>query len=129
MMKTRLSMITGAVLLLAMPACAEAPVSTANTFDQFKAQFCEANRAQEHIFVLPLASFDEHDSIDCEFGTSGLRKAEPADDPGHVVLNVDPPADVPSAFDCDSKADVGMTYVALNCLPANREAADHQKPE
>ncbi len=129
MIKTWFMLAGSASLLFAMPACSQAPESTANTFDQFKAQFCQANRAQEHIFVLPLAAFDEHSTIECDFGTSGMRSAEPADDPGHVVLNVDPPADVPDGFDCDSKADVGMTYVALNCLPANKESAGHAKPE
>ena len=129
MTKTRISAFGAAALLLAaLPACSQAPESNANTFGQFVAQFCQANRAQEHIFVLPLAAFEAKSSVVCEYGTSGLRWAEPADDPGHVVLNVDPPSGVADGFDCDSKADKGMEFVAINCLPANREEADHAKP-
>lgn len=94
----------------------------------FEASFCGADRSGAAIFVIPLNIFEDGGEIACDHGTSATRMVEPADDPGHVVLNVDPPAGVADGFDCDAKADIGMFEVALNCLPANAEAADHRNP-
>ena len=113
--------------LVAPVAHSETLLSTSGDFDEFKDQFCAADRSAAHIFVLPLSVFQANESVSCDHGESRLRLTEPASDPGHYVLNIDPPAGVADGFDCDSKADQGMDLVALNCLPANMEQGGHTK--
>lgn len=115
-------------LLLGNAALADVGFTQADTADAFVEAFCAADRSGAHIFMLPLAAFEHDATLDCPDGASTMRMAEPADDPGHVVLNIDPPSGVDDGFDCDAKADIGMEFVALNCLPANAEAVDHRKP-
>jgi hypothetical protein len=96
-------------------------------YDEFTQKFCSANRDAQHIFVLPIAVFNQNNSVKCDDGESRLRTSEPKDDPGHVVFNIDPPHGVKSSFDCDGKADITMTTVAINCLPVSRETGSHPK--
>ena len=126
---TRLSAALAAAIVAAATgsALADHAVVEADSFDAFQEAFCAADHDHEHIFVVPIAMFDEHESFACDSGTFGLRKSEPADDPGHGVYNVDPPHGVDSAFDCDAKADIGMTNIALNCIPVSMETEDHDK--
>jgi len=102
-------------------------VSQAADYSEFKAQFCAADHGEEHIFVLPVAVLSEQKGVACDNGESMFRTAEPADDPGHVVINIDPPSGAKSGFDCDGKADERMAIVAINCLPADMESAMHPK--
>ncbi|MEM8563805.1 MAG: hypothetical protein AAGF57_16325 [Pseudomonadota bacterium] len=102
-------------------------VSTTSTKAEFTDAFCASDRTTQHIFVLPMSVFTEGGDLVCPSGTSTLRMSEPADDPGHAVLNIDPPAGVADGFDCDGKADKGMSLVAVNCLPQNLESSDHTK--
>lgn|GEM_PF-6686662 len=115
-------------LALTAPAAqAQTMVSTSADFSAFTTQFCGADRSAPHIFVLPLSVFQANSSVSCDFGAATMRVTEPASDPGHYVLNIDPPAGVEDGLDCDSKVDEGMDLVALNCLPANLEQAGHRK--
>ena len=108
-------------------AASELYVSQAANYTQFKEQFCAANRAQEHIFVLPLEVLSQETGVTCDDGESTFRITEPEDDLGHLVINIDPPSGSEKSFDCDAKADEGMTTVALNCLPVDQESAMHPK--
>lgn len=119
LMSFALSLVTGT-------GAVAATISESADYDEFTSQFCAAADGQ-HIFVVPTAVLTDQKSINCEAGASGIRIAEPADDPGHLVINVDPPDGVKSALDCDGKADVGMTLVAINCLPASMESMEHPK--
>lgn len=103
-------------------------IHIATNAGEFTASFCAANRDAPHVFVLPLSVFATEESIECAHGSALLRMTEPSEDPGHVVMNIDPPTGVVDGFDCDGKADVGIPFVAINCLPANSEAVDHRKP-
>ncbi|MEM7441701.1 MAG: hypothetical protein AAF414_00065 [Pseudomonadota bacterium] len=111
--------------LIAPAALADDLVSDTRDADGFTSAFCAADRSTQHIFVLPMSVFQEGGEVTCDHGTSTLRMSEPSDDPGHAVLNIDPPEGVADGFDCDGKADLGMSLVAINCLPANLESADH----
>ena len=113
--------------LLILPAQADELVTEAADLAEFQEHFCAAGRESERIFVVPAAIFTETQSVGCEDGTSTLRMTESADDPGHTVFNIDPPHGVESAFDCDGKADTGMSMVALNCIPASAEQSGHSK--
>lgn len=115
------------VATLAFPAHADTMVSQAQDMESFRMAFCEAPRAGEHIFVLPVSIFKDNTSFDCDDGTYGLRTSEPADDPGHMLFNVDPPHGSETSLDCDGKADIGVTMVAINCIPVSEESADHSK--
>ncbi|MEM9224003.1 MAG: hypothetical protein AAGB11_16605 [Pseudomonadota bacterium] len=112
---------------LAAPAAAQTAVTQAKDFDAFSKAFCAAPRDGGHIFVLPVKYFGEGRTVDCSDGTYTLRASEPSDDPGHIVMNVDPPSGVTSAFDCDGKADIGLAMVAVNCIPVSSEAPQHKK--
>ena len=101
-------------------------MSQAANFEEFTAKFCAASRTAPHIFVVPVAVFEEQ-TVTCDDGDSTLRTAEPNDDPGHIVFNIDPPHGSKQSFDCDGKADVDMTPVAINCLPVAEETATHPK--
>ncbi len=101
-------------------------VTQTTGYDDFSDQFCATERNDQHIFIVPTTVFGENASVTCDDGDSMLRTSEPADDPGHTVYNIDPPEGSEAGFDCDGKADTGMSLVALNCLPANMESADHQ---
>lgn len=104
-----------------------ADVSQAADFAEFTQQFCAEAPDHEHIFVVPASVFSGQSSVECDGAMSMLRTSEPADDPGHIVFNIDPPKGVDMAYDCDGKADVGMNLVAINCLPASMESMDHAK--
>jgi hypothetical protein len=126
----RSNLLAGGVAL-AMAGMADAAsaqtVSQAADYAEFKTQFCAADHGAEHIFVLPVAAFSDEKGVACDNGESMFRTAEPADDPGHLIINIDPPSDSKTAFDCDGKADEGMAVVAINCLPADMESAMHPK--
>jgi hypothetical protein len=117
----------GVALAMGNVAEAASTVSQAASYAEFKEQFCAADHGGEHIFVLPVAIFSEEKGVTCDNGESMFRTAEPADDAGHLVINIDPPSDAETAFDCDGKADEGMAVVAINCLPADMESAMHPK--
>ncbi|MEM9104515.1 MAG: hypothetical protein AAGC96_02575 [Pseudomonadota bacterium] len=121
-----LTALTVLSLALSTPvALAEGMVSNASDFASFTTSFCAADRAMEHIFVVPLSALEDNGSITCDFGDATIRVSEPESDPGHYVMNIDPPSGVEDGLDCDGKADKGMGQVAINCLPANMESADH----
>ena len=111
--------------LIAQTAFADGVVSDTRDADEFISAFCVADRSTQHIFVLPMSVFQAGADLTCDFGTSTLRMSEPSEDPGHAVVNIDPPEGVADGFDCDGKADLGMSLIAINCLPANLESADH----
>lgn len=125
------SSLIAAGVALAIAGIADAAsaqmVSQSADYSEFKTQFCAAEHDGEHIFVLPVAVFSEEKGVACDNGESMFRTAEPADDPGHLVMNIDPPSGAETAFDCDGKADEGMAMVAINCLPADMESAMHPK--
>ncbi|MCP4328907.1 MAG: hypothetical protein GY791_10780 [Alphaproteobacteria bacterium] len=109
------------------PAASQSMVTQAVAYDDFRNKFCAASRDFAHIFIVPIAVFDDYKSVTCSDGESTLRVSEPADDPGHKVYNIDPPHGAKKGLDCDSKADIGMTFIAINCIPADFESAGHKK--
>lgn len=119
------SVVTICAALIAPAAFADDLVSDTRDADEFTSAFCAADRSNQHIFVLPMSVFQTGGDLTCDHGTSTLRMSEPSDDPGHAVVNIDPPEGVADGFDCDGKADLGMSLVAINCLPANLESANH----
>ena len=101
-------------------------ISSATSFKEFNEQFCSAKRDAQRIFVVPIAVFKEQ-SVKCADGESKLQATEAKDDPGHMLFTIIPPSGSKDSFDCDGKADINITVVALNCLPVSQEAATHTK--
>lgn len=65
--------------------------------------------------------------VACQSGNAVIRIAEDLKDPGHVLVNIDPPRGAAKGLDCDAKADIGLSFVALNCLESGMEAKSHNK--
>ncbi len=107
------------------PGIAKDKVTAAADFEKFSTEFCRANRRHGHIFVVPLQGLIGKTGVDCDYGMFSLQMTEPANDKGHYVITISPPAGVEDGLDCDGKADQGMERVALNCLPSNMVAASH----
>lgn len=122
-----ISLIGGIALATAAYAETVPTVSQSKNYEDFSKKFCSADHNSQHIFILPVSVFSEQKSVKCKDGESTLRKSEPKDDPGHVVLNIDPPKGSKDGFDCDGKADLAMTLVAINCLPVSKETTAHPK--
>jgi hypothetical protein len=99
----------------------------ASSYQNFKAKFCSISPTREKIFVLPAVLFKNYQSMTCHAGVYRLRVNEPSEDMGHYVYNIDPPANVNNAFDCDGKADIGMKFIAINCYPVRKESASHSR--
>jgi len=104
----RACMLAVCATLVAPAALADDLVSDTRDADAFTAAFCAADRSTQHIFIVPMSVFQAGGEVTCDDGASTLRMTEPADDPGHAVVNIDPPAGVADGFDCDGKADLGM---------------------
>lgn len=116
------------LLLISSQGMSAQLVTQVGDYAELSKKFCAASPSSEHIFVLPGAIFSKNKEITCDGGVSKLRMAEPGDDPGHVVFNVDPPHGSKEGLDCDGKADVGMAIVAINCFPKSKETTAHPKP-
>ena len=65
--------------------------------------------------------------VECPSGNAAIRFSEDPKDPGHALVNIDPPKGSGKGLDCDAKADIGLSFVALNCLEASMEAKQHKK--
>ena len=124
-----LACVCAFILISVGPATAGEMISQISDQSDFAKTFCAASREAPHIFVLPASLFQvgEQWGVTCDDGESTLRVSEPQDDPGHRVYNIDPPHGSKSGLDCDGKADIGMAMVAINCLPADFETAEHEK--
>ena len=92
--------LAAALLALSPAAAAVAAekVTAAESFESFNEKFCRASRRHGHIFVVPLAALQGHTSLSCDFGEFTLRVTEPSGDPGHYVINIDPPASIPNGL-------------------------------
>lgn len=66
-------------------------------------------------------------SVKCKSGEALIRYREDTSDPGHVLINIDPPNSNSKGLDCDGKADIGLHYIGLNCLDSSLESNSHSK--
>lgn len=99
---------------------------------KFTTEFCKSlsvSPLEEKIFIVSSSIFaSEEQTISCDKnGDYKITKAELKNDPGHYAFEVDPTKIVTTGYDCDAKADVGMKFIGLNCLPITKEAAEHKK--
>ena len=66
-------------------------------------------------------------SVKCKSGEALIRHREDTSDPGHMLVNIDPPNSNSKGLDCDGKADIGLHYIGLNCLDSSLESNSHSK--
>ena len=101
-------------------------IYTLSESNEIEPVFCTASKFHQAIFILPMKVVKGIDQLRCSQGVSTVRVTELSDDPGHILVNIDPPSGVKNTFDCDAKADISMQAVAINCLRVSDESASHR---
>jgi len=98
--------------------------------EKFQAIFCKLDPAKQSHPAIPADVYKgaAGNEFTCGELTYKVRVTPDESDPGHSLYNVDPPSGVKVALDCDAKADVGMSDIALNCMPVSEETTEHVKP-
>jgi hypothetical protein len=79
------------------------------------------------LLIAKMAVVKNVKSVKCKIGEATIRYREDASDPGHVLVNIDPPNGNSKGLDCDGKADIGLHYIGLNCLESSLEFTSHSK--
>ena len=87
--------------------------------------FCTASKNHQAIFILPVKLVKQINQLRCPQGISNVRVTSLSEDPGHILVNIDPPKGVTNTLDCDAKADMGMQAIGLNCLRVGQESSSH----
>ena len=106
---------------LATPVAAE-DVWVADSFYEFTNHFCQVERHQMHVFVLPLAAFAENPSIQCGWGDSKLSRSVPVTDEDSIIVDVAPPEGFTGwALTCGGRAPEKARRVGISCLPVQSE--------
>eukprot|EP00948_MAST-09A_sp_MAST-9A-sp1_P003374 g3374.t1 len=98
-----------------------------NNKDELRRAICMTSGVDSKLIIARMDVLKEaKGDIDCGGWKQLLRYREDKSDPGHVLVNVDAPTK--GRLDCDGKADVGLSYIGLNCLLSRYEATDHNNP-
>lgn len=83
---------------------------------KFAKKLCKVDKKEKHIKI-PVEYFTGDKSLICSFGKYSLSvMQDDINDPGHSLYLVTPPESAKKAYDCDGKADNGITKIAMNCL-------------
>ena len=101
-------------------------MSVNNEADMRRA-ICMDAGAFSKLLIAKMAVVKNVKSVKCKSGDALIRYREDASDPGHVLVNVDPPDGNSRGLDCDGKADIGLHYIGLNCLESSLESTSHSK--
>ena len=88
---------------------------------------CMNSGASSKLLIAKMAVVRDVSSVKCNSGEAIIRYREDASDPGHVLVNIDPPSGNSKGLDCDGKADIGLHYIGLNCLESSLESVSHSK--
>ena len=102
-------------------------VLNTTTKAEFQTLFCALKPDQPTVFVMPSTFFKDNNDgkIKCSYGEYLVRyilpkSIDPKDPRHHAIFNIDSQSDDIASFDCDGKADVGMSEVGINCFPVNQ---------
>ena len=98
-----------------------------NNKAEMRRAICVDSGASSKLLIAKMAVVKEVNSVKCRSGEAMIRYREDASDPGHVLVNIDPPSGNGKGLDCDGKADVGLHYIGLNCLQSSLESTSHSK--
>jgi len=101
-------------------------MSVNNEADMIRA-ICMDAGATSKLLIAKMAVVKNVKSVKCKSGEALIRYREDASDPGHVLVNIDPPNGNSKGLDCDGKADIGLRYIGLNCLESSLESTSHSK--
>ena len=88
---------------------------------------CMDAGATSKLLIAKMAVVKNVKTVKCKSGEALIRYREDASDPGHVLVNIDPPNGNSKGLDCDGKADIGLHYIGLNCLESSLESTSHSK--
>lgn len=99
---------------------------TVNNKVEMRRAICMDSGTTSKLLIAKMAVVKDVSSVNCDSGEAMIRYREDASDPGHVLVNIDPP-DNSKGLDFDGKADIGLHYIGLNCLEASLESASHSK--
>jgi len=119
-------------LVLAGQAYAEPINSNLNLMSvnnkaEMKRAVCMDSGATSKLLIAKMAVVKYVKSVNCISGEAFIRYREDVTDPGHVLVNIDPPVGNRKGLDCDGKADIGLHYIGLNCLQSSLESTSHSK--
>ena len=112
--------------VVAKPMSHNLNLMSVNNKAELKRAICMNSGASSKLLIAKMHVLQKQSSVNCKSGVAAIRYREDATDPGHVLVNVDPPAENEQGLDCDGKADIGLHYIGLNCLRANMETTSHQ---
>ena len=98
-----------------------------NNKAEMRRAVCMDTGATSKLLIAKMAVVKNVKSVKCKSGDALVRYREDASDPGHVLVNIDPPSGNSKGLDCDGKADIGLHYIGLNCLQSSLEATSHSK--
>ncbi|WP_186545369.1 hypothetical protein [Synechococcus sp. ROS8604] len=101
-------------------------MSVNNEADMRRA-ICMDAGATSKLLIAKMTVVKNVKSVKCKSGEALIRYREDASDPGHVLVNIDPPNGNSKGLDCDGKADIGLHYIGLNCLESSLESTSHSK--
>ena len=98
-----------------------------NNRAEMRRAVCMDAGATSKLLIAKMAVVKNVKSVKCKSGEAMIRYREDVSDPGHVLVNVDPPNGNIKGLDCDGKADIGLHYIGLNCLESSLESNSHSK--
>ncbi len=98
-----------------------------NNKAEMRRAVCMNSGASSKLLIAKMAVVRDVSSVKCNSGEAMIRYREDASDPGHVLVNIDPPSGNSKGLDCDGKADIGLHYIGLNCLESSLESTSHSK--
>ncbi len=98
-----------------------------NNKAEMKRAICMDAGASSKLLRAKMAVVKDVKSMNCRSDEAVIRYREDASDPGHVLVNIDPPSSNSKGLDCDGKADIGLHYIGLNCLHSGLGSASHSK--
>ena len=98
-----------------------------NNKAEMKRALCMDSGTTSKLLIAKMAVVKNVKSVNCISGEALIRYREDATDPGHVLVNIDPPLGNSKGLDCDGKADIGLHYIGLNCLQSDLESTSHSK--
>ena len=122
------AIISGQVASAAPQIDQELNLMSVNNADELERALCMNTGVNSKLLIVQVDIIKENGSVKCKEGIATVRYEEDKYDPGHIVVNVDPPKGSSRSLDCDGKADIGLRYIGLNCLRSNLEASQHKSP-
>ena len=119
-------------LVYAEPARAEPHKTNLNLMSvnnemEMKRAVCMNSGASSKLLIAKMDVVKNTKGVQCPTGVAAIRYREDSSDPGHVLVNIDPPKGNNKGLDCDGKADLALTYIGLNCLAVDLESTSHRK--